>query len=525
MSNLKDMNPDHSQDLNEENSGDELKKKNKKGGSFNTVAAAAMTMALIAFFARDKIKSILQPEDETRYEIIVPPQDEAPIDPNRPGFLDQERIKLFGLDQLMAYKDHYDNYIFNAITGNRAFVQTFFIYKSAKEPYPFPYHAFIFKAVDPKSNTTLPARLGKSKGGQKLTDLFNNVTIYKGNNPKDIQAIKTILTTSYKVSFNITLDPDAIEISFDEKGKITGIRYNAPNAAEIVVTTQVAVERKKGDDFSELKSISKTESVQYHIVDKDGDLQFPPSIMIDIGVAIPPSALPKYNEIKYEKTFQSQGKKITVPIHIRFDSLEEERDQLIHKKRPYTLKAPDGEVWNNHARFILENDPYIQGIAELIANNFQTKKQKMQAIVDFIHSYRYVPDEYGNAEKTPKMYFISKGGDCEDSSIITAALARAVGIDCVFLHFKDHAAIACDIDGSGSAFEFEGKKYEWVETTPHGGKIGERPYKAGELMGISTFEGDTVVHVEEAKKKIVESKKKKLAVRNNSQSGRGYFYR
>ena len=92
----------------------------------------------------------------------------------------------------------------------------------------------------------------------------------------------------------------------------------------------------------------------------------------------------------------------------------------------------------------------------------------MQAILDFVQSYYYIPDSYGDAPRTPLMSLICKGGDCEDSSILVVALARVVDIDCVFTYFPHHVATACEVDGQGGYFTLDGKKYMWMETTGNG---------------------------------------------------------
>lgn len=468
------------------------------------------TAAILAIggLTHDKIGGLFKKSEEA--SVTTPTEkhiDEPPRDPNRPEFLNQKRVKLEGLNMLMASKDSFDKYIFNTVTGNRAFAQTLFIAKDVpfnlenRPGYKFPYHAFIFKPFDERANEKLPPRIGKVRGGQRLVDLFNDVTIYKADNPKDIEAIKAILVASFDFSFNIHLNPNAIEITPDAKGKIHSICYKDPNAKNLSVETTLTGKTEKDERNSENRYVSETKDKKFKIVDDKGNLRLPPSIMVDQGIAIPPSAIPEYKEVTYEQHFTSGGKKITIPIKVEISGVGEQTKALREQGRVVRMKLNENDQWLNPGWYILNNDPFVKSIANQVTEKFKGKREKMQAIVDFVHSFYYVPDAYGEAPKSPLMSLLSRGGDCEDSSIMTVALARAVGIDCVFIYLPDHQAIACEIGGPGTAFELEGRKYEWVETTGGPNRrnydIGKIPPRdKGKMFGVSRVDGSEMLHPE-----------------------------
>ena len=82
-----------------------------------------------------------------------------------PQFLEQDLIRLKGLPLLMA-QPQIDRYIFNSVSGNKAFTNVAQVHKDqvlnldGSRSYTVPYHAFVFKAFDEKSNVNLPRRLG-----------------------------------------------------------------------------------------------------------------------------------------------------------------------------------------------------------------------------------------------------------------------------------------------------------------------------------------------------------------------------
>lgn len=68
-------------------------------------------------------------------------------------------------------------------------------------------------------------------------------------------------------------------------------------------------------------------------------------------------------------------------------------------------------------------------------------------------------------------------GDCEDTSILLAAIIKEMNYEVILLAYDDHMAVG--IQGGegqyGTFFEYEGQKYFYVETTANGWRIGDVP--------------------------------------------------
>jgi len=480
----------------------------------------SLALSAVSIGACSKIDQLLGKEKEQTVE--QSPQKAAEpalkIDQNRPEFLDEDGIELTGLTLMMGNNDKFDRYVFNAVTGNKSHAQTCEIQKGYTfefndgRKFTMPYHSFLFRAFDPRSNLHLPERLGKVAEDLGLSNFFREYTVYKADNPKHIEAIKTILITSYELSFGVKLDPSKIKIEGDVNGEIKAIKY----ASKLTASTTISKETEQDTLDPEAKNILSTEERNWDLVGKDGELLFPPTIVAKQGIAIPHSALHKYPQIQYAKSFKSQGKRIDINMSISVDAVLEEQNKLTAQNRPQTFEIEPELVTKNWGHYVLENDPFTNDLARVITEGFRTKREKMQAILDFVHSQNYVPDAYGEAPRTPRVTLISKGGDCEDSSILVVSLARAVGIDCIFAYFDMHAAPVCDIGESGTAFTWGDKKYEWCETTggkeavvtvityqdsltkkiikkertARGWKIGEKPDNIGPIRFVSRVEDD-----------------------------------
>ncbi|MBI4304320.1 MAG: hypothetical protein HY665_08305 [Chloroflexi bacterium] len=138
----------------------------------------------------------------------------------------------------------------------------------------------------------------------------------------------------------------------------------------------------------------------------------------------------------------------------------------------------------------LAKDPKDDGyIDTLVAqmNSLATQErlnelQKLNLVVTFIQSLPYTVDKettpYDEYARYPIETLFDAGGDCEDTSILAAAILDRMGYDAAILLLRNarHMALGVSMAGaSGSYYEYNGKKYYYVETTGDGWPVGQVP--------------------------------------------------
>lgn len=80
-------------------------------------------------------------------------------------------------------------------------------------------------------------------------------------------------------------------------------------------------------------------------------------------------------------------------------------------------------------------------------------------------------------------------GDCEDTSVLLAAIMKEMNYGVILLAYDDHMAVG--IEGGegqyGTFYEYDGKKYFYVETTDFGWTVGDVPaeYRSKRAQVIS----------------------------------------
>jgi len=151
-----------------------------------------------------------------------------------------------------------------------------------------------------------------------------------------------------------------------------------------------------------------------------------------------------------------------------------------YKERP--------ESWSDWIDMV--NDPdddfYISSMVQHInsaaySEGF-TESQKVDFVIAFVQSLPYTVDsvttDWNEYPRYPLETLFDRGGDCEDTSILVAALLDRMGYDVclLLLSHANHCAVGISLEGvSGSYYDHDGKQYYYLETTGEGWEIGDLP--------------------------------------------------
>ncbi|MBA2861864.1 hypothetical protein [Methanococcus maripaludis] len=142
---------------------------------------------------------------------------------------------------------------------------------------------------------------------------------------------------------------------------------------------------------------------------------------------------------------------------------------------------------DNYAQYALSDydktclDMMIQSFEEASLKNEYSKYDEALFIASFVQSLDYTSDNettgFDEYPRYPLETLVDMGGDCEDKSILAAALLNELDYDVVLIDLSDHMAVGIGCDGEvyGSYYEYNGKKYYYLETTDKNWVIGEIP--------------------------------------------------
>ncbi len=137
--------------------------------------------------------------------------------------------------------------------------------------------------------------------------------------------------------------------------------------------------------------------------------------------------------------------------------------------------------YRNYAIYTYESEdhPFIRGFANALQlearehglNSWET----IGFVTAFVQQLPYVK-EAGEYPKFPVETLADRGGDCEDSSILLATLLDRMGYDMLLVNPPGHMAVALACKNcTGPAYEKDGRKYYYIETTGKGFEVGEIP--------------------------------------------------
>jgi hypothetical protein len=152
------------------------------------------------------------------------------------------------------------------------------------------------------------------------------------------------------------------------------------------------------------------------------------------------------------------------------------------------IETEDYSVYVTHP----DDDDYLGTIVRefnrIALEERYTEEEKVSLVITFVQSLPYTSDSvtttFDEYPRYPIETLVEYGGDCEDTSILTAAFLDALNYDVVLISPPEHMAVGIGIDAYGTYWELDGDKYFYLETTGEGWEIGEIP---PEYVGETAF--------------------------------------
>jgi hypothetical protein len=196
------------------------------------------------------------------------------------------------------------------------------------------------------------------------------------------------------------------------------------------------------------------------------------NLIADYSSFVIPS-LTNFDIIKYEWEYENSYYSLEIP---RLDFLYEYyhgRERL--KTNDYTVYVIDKG-----------DEEYFKLISNKLENICPEKGDtgKINFIASFIQSLPYASDNVTTPSdeypRYPVETLFDKEGDCEDTSILTAAILYEIGYDVSLIKFSDHMGVGVHLDGISYAnkdyyTDSTGKKYLYLETTGEKWYLGKAP--------------------------------------------------
>lgn len=125
----------------------------------------------------------------------------------------------------------------------------------------------------------------------------------------------------------------------------------------------------------------------------------------------------------------------------------------------------------------------MREIADVMSLDDSAMAREIASFVQQVITYETDSDSKGYMEypRYPIETLYERQGDCEDTTILMAALLREWGYEVMFLLIPSHAALAIrttDDYSAGSYYEYNGHRYLYIESTAEGWNIGDIPEDA-----------------------------------------------
>lgn len=167
------------------------------------------------------------------------------------------------------------------------------------------------------------------------------------------------------------------------------------------------------------------------------------------------------------------------------------------KKRPYTvLMTIDLERYNSYSgkerydipKLVEEGRTTLGNLTREFERTFKqnrnwTKQDRVDFVLSFVQSLPYTFDDVTTGFDEFRRYavetLIEGGGDCEDTTILVAAILRGLGEKTALIFTPGHIALGVSGNFSGTSVTYDGTKYYYCETTGTGWTVGVMPVSSG----------------------------------------------
>ena len=177
----------------------------------------------------------------------------------------------------------------------------------------------------------------------------------------------------------------------------------------------------------------------------------------------------------YNDTVRSCETKVAEEL---YDYYQKERDHYF-----YHYEMEGKQIGDNRKSFVFSEygRPVIIDLARSLAAIAKSATEKVEVALTYVQSLPYSYDSVskGRVEyvRYPIETLVDGCGDCEDKSVLLAAILYEMNIDFVLLMAPDHMAVGvnCQPQKDVAGITFDGKKYYYVETTQTDFRIGQIP--------------------------------------------------
>lgn len=177
--------------------------------------------------------------------------------------------------------------------------------------------------------------------------------------------------------------------------------------------------------------------------------------------------------------------------HRRYEWTTNNGNWWLELNIPKALESYYAKRHRQKDRGTFVSDPYDDEYIETIARELErvgdrhnlSDREVVNTAIAFVQQLRYTPDEVatGFVQHTyyPLETLIDQGGDCEDTSILLAAILQEMGYGVILIAMweAEHMAVGVKGDPSivGTFYEYNGDRYYYIETTGEGWEVGEMP--------------------------------------------------
>lgn len=148
----------------------------------------------------------------------------------------------------------------------------------------------------------------------------------------------------------------------------------------------------------------------------------------------------------------------------------------------------DGKERYDIPQLVEEGRTTIGNLTREFQNVFKQRRgwsrgERIDFVLSFVQSLPYTHDDVTTGYDEFRRYavetLIDGGGDCEDTTILVAAILRGLGEKTILIFTPGHIALGVSGNFTGAHVPYDGTQYYYCETTGTGWTVGDLPTPSG----------------------------------------------
>ena len=280
---------------------------------------------------------------------------------------------------------------------------------------------------------------------------------------KEVLRLHALGLSQHQIARSCSISQSTVH-DYLSAAQAAGLQWPAPeNWSDRQIEQALAKEKEGTCRIIEKKDVRIRRCTR--VIHEDAEIRYVKPKHVDVSINV--------SEGKTERHIKSKESKSVTES----DSFDGESNTLTHTTTEHILVNRS----HDYPKYVMRDNEVLRILAGKISEDYLTLEEKAQALICFVQTAiayddRGLPKGDMDYVKNPIKTLMDRKGDCKDKSVLYASLLTYIGVNPVFITYKNHVNVGVPLDFENNRVapegmvldgkvKHKGKTYFIVETT------------------------------------------------------------